>query len=106
MVLHTVKELNKSIEIIFSKAKTSGKVFVIDFNDSAEKMFRGGAFVDIEEDDNKHIKGTVELPSGMRVKSEIIFHKEKEIEKEIIKYGKFKKKNIGPIFVAYECVKI
>ena len=106
MVLHTVRDLDKSIKALLSKMKTSGKVVLVDFNDSAEEMFRKSSFESIEKETKNYISGKVVLPSGIKVDAEVYFHKEVDFEKVLKKLGyDYTKKYIGPIFVTYEVYK-
>jgi len=106
MVLHTVRDLDKSIKVLLSKMKTSGKVVLVDFNDSAEEMFRKSSFESIEKETKNYISGKVVLPSGIKVDAEVYFHKEVDFEKVLKKLGyDYTKKYIGPIFVTYEVYK-
>jgi len=45
------------------------------------------------------------LPSKTKIKSEVYFHGEKNYENELSKYATFSKRNLGSLFVAYECTK-
>ncbi|MFA5992794.1 MAG: class I SAM-dependent methyltransferase [Candidatus Pacearchaeota archaeon] len=104
MTIHSTPKIKKDIQVLFKKAKKSGKVVIIDFKNSAEKILRKTC-VKKKKETKDYIKGIYTLPSGIEVYSETYFFKEKEYETEIKKYGKFKKVNVGPIFVAYECTK-
>lgn len=101
MVLHTNKDLVKSVEKIFAKRKEGGKIVIIDFNNAAKAKVLS-CFVKVEKRKDNFIRGRYYLPSGVLVQAEVYFHTEEEMEKEINKYGKFKKIYLGPLFVAYE----
>ena len=105
LVLHTLENIEKAIEIIFSKVKKKGEILIIDFRDSAEKALRKDVYNPIYEEDEKHIKGLAILPSGVKLVGETWFHKEKEIEDLISKYGEFDKEHLGDFFVAYTIIK-
>ncbi|MEK6852587.1 MAG: hypothetical protein AABX59_01780, partial [Nanoarchaeota archaeon] len=101
---HYVKDLEKSIHTIFSKAKKGAKIAIVDFSDEGEKEVRG-RFLEVYETDREHIKGIFSLSEDNSTKVEYYFHKEAKMEREIEKYGTFKKTYLGPIFVGYDCVK-
>ncbi len=103
-VLHTLSNLEKSIEILFSKLKYNGKLVVITFSDKSKEPLIG-SFNPIEKLDDVHVIGQAMLPSGLKVHAEVYFHKEKDYEKEFLKYDSFSKRELGPLFVAYECIK-
>ena len=103
-VLHTQKNLELSVNTLFSKIKHEGKLIIITFNNaSKEPLIK--SYNPIEKLDKYHVVGDAILPSGLKVHSEVYFHKEEDYEKEILKYGKFKKNMLGPLFVAYYCEK-
>jgi len=104
MVLHTTLNLKKAIKQIFSKLKDNGQVVIVDFNNDSEQKIREGFFKKLKNTD-KYSSGIYKLESGTQLKAEVYFHKEEEIEKEIVKYSKFKKKKLGPIFFSWECIR-
>jgi len=105
MVLLDVQNFIDAIDILFAKTKSHGKVIIIDFNDEAEKVVKKDFFEEVEVNEEGYIKGTTVLPSGLKFKHDIFFHKEKKFEKCINKHGKFIKNYLGPLFVAYEIIK-
>jgi ubiquinone/menaquinone biosynthesis C-methylase UbiE len=101
MVLHTVSNLRKSIEVL--KTKTKSRLLIIEFNDEAKVPLKD-SFVKKEYEKEDVIEGIVKLPSGLEVDAEVFFYKEQDIENELTKNGfKFEKKYLGPLFVAYDC---
>ncbi|MFC1697250.1 class I SAM-dependent methyltransferase [Nanoarchaeota archaeon] len=100
MVLHCVDDLEKSVETLFNKVKKNGKVVIIDFNDSSEPLLRD-LFINLDEDEEKYVKGLYNLSSDIQLYGEIHLYKEDEIEFELLKYSGFKKRILGP-FVGYE----
>lgn len=105
MAIHCTGELKESIRTIFSKVKKHGRVFIIDFNDSAEERLRTKTYIPVYEEDKFHIRGISTLPSGIKVESETFFHKENDFEKGFPEYGEFKKEYVGPLFVSYDIIK-
>lgn len=103
-VLHTVSNLENSIDTLFSKLKSNGKLIIIVFNEKSKEPLID-SFDPIEEVNDVHVIGETELPSGFKVHAEVYFHKEKDYEKQLLNHGSFKKKELGPLFVAYECIK-
>lgn len=105
LVMHAIPNLELSIQTLFDKIKSGGRVLIIDFNDKAEEPLRNEVFNPIYEETEKYIRGEAILPSGLRVSTEAYFYKENEYENIISKYGYYNKKELGPLFVAYECIK-
>lgn len=105
LVLHCVEDVEESIKTIFSKAKEGGKVVIVDFQDEAEERHVRPSFLEIEKDEGNHITGLYELSDIAKPRVEIWFHKEKEIEGILNRFGSFEKTYLGSIFVGYECVK-
>ncbi|MBI2583473.1 MAG: class I SAM-dependent methyltransferase [Candidatus Aenigmarchaeota archaeon] len=105
LVLHNIGDIKASIEALFSKAKTSAKVIIVELNDHSHQMIKK-RFDSFDIKKKNHVKGNFIFPSGLKIKTEVYFYKETDCEREIRKYGIFTKKYIGPIFVAYEAIKI
>ena len=78
---------------------------IIDLNDGSESPLREKTFITSDEEDEHHIRGCAELHSGTIICAEVYFHKEKDYERELAKHGEFTKKELGPVFVAYELTK-
>jgi ubiquinone/menaquinone biosynthesis C-methylase UbiE len=106
LVLHTVPNLDDSIKKLFSKSKIGGEVLIIDFNDETEKYIKKKGFDTVSVKKKGYMSGTYLLPSGIIFPAEVYFYNEKDYEKNIKKYATFKKKKVGPLFVAYECKRI
>ncbi len=104
-VLHTVLNSEESIKTLFSKLKLNGNLFVITFNNQSKNSLIS-SFNQIEKLDDSYIMGELTLPSKLKIQTEIHFHKEKDYENEFLKYGYFRKTQLGPIFTAYKCTKI
>lgn len=106
LTLHVVSDLKKSIKTLFSKVKQGGKVIIIDFPDESVQEIKDCMFDPIYKENERYIKGEAILRSGTKILTEVYLHKEKDREKEILKYGSFLKKKLGGPFIVYECVKI
>jgi|GEM_PF-1674277 len=106
MVLHCVSNLEESIDALFSKTRPGGRILIVEFSDAAEIRLRGEFYKTISESGEKHIRGTTTLPSGIKLTNEIFFHKEKHIEGCIMKHGTYTKTYVGPLFVAFDAVKM
>jgi ubiquinone/menaquinone biosynthesis C-methylase UbiE len=100
MALHCAGDLEASIETLFSKAKTGGKVAIADFNDAAEKVVRG-AFLRIDAERKDYARGLYWLSDEVKLIAEVYFHKQKEIEDLLKKHGRFSRELLGPLFVGY-----
>lgn len=101
MVLHTIPDLDRSIKILCSKVKASGKAMIITFNDSSRDYLES-CFKRIDESTDDSLRGILVLPSKIAVKCEIYFHGEASYEQCLSKYGTYSKTILGPVFVAYE----
>ena len=101
MVLHCIPDLETSIDTLFKKVRSDGKVVIVDFNDDAESIVRS-RFQRIDEDRPDYIKGIYNLSDEIQLYGESYFHKEAEIESTLRKYGAFNKTHLGPLFVGYE----
>ncbi|MEK6858500.1 MAG: class I SAM-dependent methyltransferase [Nanoarchaeota archaeon] len=104
LVIHYTLQLKESVRLLFSKAKKGGKVVLVDFRDDAEKDVRD-KFSKVYESSERHIRGIFDLSEDNHAEVEYYFHREREMENEIEKYGDFKKEYLGPVFVGYECTK-
>lgn len=105
MVLHAIGDLRGSVNALFKKSKSGGKVLIVDFVDSAKEFIKNQGFLEVSKKTDKYMAGTYALPSGIVIPAEVYFHKEKDYEREIMKYGKFKKRKVGSLFAAWECIK-
>lgn len=103
-VIHTNPNIEESISVTFSKVKPWWRVIIITFKDSAEKSLRE-SFEEVYTENHTSIWWIVSLPSWVKVEAEVYFHKELVYEKSIMKYWTFEKKDLGPLFVLYECKK-
>ena len=101
MVLHCIPDLETSIDTLFKKVRSDGKVVIVDFNDDAESNVRS-RFQRIDEDKPDYIKGLYNLSEKVQLYGESYFHKEAEIESALRKHGAFNKTHLGPLFVGYE----
>jgi ubiquinone/menaquinone biosynthesis C-methylase UbiE len=104
MTLHCLKNWKEAIKTIFSKTKLESRVIIIDFRESGEGEIRR-RFLTLSEDRGDYLRGIYKLSRQVQLELEIYLHKEKDIEKELKKYGIVKKTHLGPVYVAYECIK-
>jgi len=103
MVLHVLPSFKKSINLLLKKTKPGGRVIIVDFRDSLDLSY---VFTNVIQNDKKAIKGNFLSYSGEKMKAEVYYHREKEIEKFLKqKQLKFKKKYLGIAFVSYEITK-
>jgi len=100
MVIHHLEEIEDTINNLSKKLKKDGTLLLIHFNNESEILLRN-TVSNVKFSDEKSIEGNVELGSGIKIPTKIIFHKEKEIEKAIEKQS-FEKEHFGKIFVAYK----
>jgi ubiquinone/menaquinone biosynthesis C-methylase UbiE len=103
-VPHCTEDLRGALDTIFSKARNGGKVVIVDFNHAAEDLVRK-TFLNIHEANSRYVRGMYMLSDKVKLMAEAYFHKEEQIEKELGRRGKFRKKMLGPIFVGYNMQK-
>jgi ubiquinone/menaquinone biosynthesis C-methylase UbiE len=104
MTLHCIPDLETSVNTIFSKAKSGGKMIITEFNDNAPPIVRK-SFRRIEEGIGNYVRGAYSLSNTTSLIAEAYFHGEEQIEKAILTHSDFRKTFVGPLFVGYESVK-
>lgn len=65
MVLHCLRDIKESLKTLFSKTKQGGRVLVIDFGDSSEKVLREETYDPIHEENASHIRGLQHCPQEL-----------------------------------------
>jgi ubiquinone/menaquinone biosynthesis C-methylase UbiE len=98
MSLHTIEDLQASIQSSISVLKKGGLFVLVDFNSASFETLTP-SFDAIPK--GRHIKGEFAMMSGAKTEAEVFFHTEEEYKKELQKVGVVKKEALGPIFVGY-----